>query len=159
MTIHFEPIGFIRTPYSRREGMPIQAKGAQGAKGRIILKEALEPGLKDLDGFSHLILIYHFHQSTGYELETTPFLDAILRGVFATRAPRRPNPIGFSVVRLTGIEGHVLYIEGVDMLDETPLLDLKPYLADFDVFEPEREGWLEDKAKYLHHTRSDERFG
>jgi tRNA-Thr(GGU) m(6)t(6)A37 methyltransferase TsaA len=158
MTIQFESIGLIRTPFSQREGTPIQAKGARGAKGRIILKEALAPGLKDLDGFSHLMLIYQFHLSTGYELETTPFLDTVPRGVFATRAPRRPNPIGLSVVRLTRIEGHVLHIEGVDMLDETPLLDIKPYLAEFDVFEPEREGWLETKARYLHHVRSDGRF-
>ena len=110
MTIIFESIGTIHTPFKTKEGMPIQSGGAKGVKGQIILKETFIKGLTHLDGFSHIILIYYFHQSKGFELLTTPFLDNKKHGVFATRAPKRPNPIGISVVQLHRIENNVLYI-------------------------------------------------
>ncbi len=138
--------------------MPIQASGAKGIKGKIILKEEFISGLTDLDGFSHILLIYHFHQSSGFDLMTTPFLDSKKRGVFATRAPRRPNAIGISVVRLLKIENNMLHIAGVDMLDETPLLDIKPYIPAFDVHPTEKDGWTTNKTDDLDQAKSDKRF-
>ncbi len=158
MSIIIEPIGVIYTPFKRKEGMPIQSNGALGIKGTIKLKEALIPGLKDLDAFSHIFLIYSFHKSQGYELLTTPFLDNKERGVFATRAPKRPNPIGISVVRLIKIEKNIITIENVDILDETPLLDIKPYIPDFDIHKTEKNGWIVNKTGNLNETKSDDRF-
>jgi tRNA (adenine37-N6)-methyltransferase len=152
------PIGVIRSPFEEITGMPIQARGAEGVPGRVELDEELVGGLKDLQGFSHIVLIYHFHLSEGYSLEVKPFLDDRPHGVFATRAPRRPNPIGISVVRLVRVEGHVLHIEDVDVVDGTPLLDIKPYVPEFDVRRAERIGWLEGKAGRVKETRADERF-
>src|SRR5665647_2642539 len=123
MSVLFDAIGIIRTPFKTREGMPIQSSGAIGTKGKIELKKKLVQGLIDLDGFSHIILIYHFHKSIGYELQVTPFLDNKTHGVFSTRAPKRPNPIGMSVVKLVSINNNILEIENVDMIDRTPLLD------------------------------------
>lgn len=138
--------------------MPIQSKGAKGIKGQILLNEEFVAGLTDLDGFSHIILIYYFHKSVGFELQTTPFLDKIKRGVFSTRAPKRPNSIGISVVRLLSIEKNSLTIENVDILDGTPLLDIKPYISDFDIHEIDKSGWIENKADKLSEIRSDKRF-
>ncbi len=158
MSIIIEPIGIIHTPFKTKEGMPIQSKGAKGIKGQIKLKEELVPGLTDLDGFSHVILIYNFHKSKGFDLLTTPFLDNHQRGIFATRAPQRPNSIGISVVRLLKIENNILDIENVDMLDGTPLLDIKPYIPDFDIHKTEKNGWTENKTDNLNETKSDSRF-
>ncbi|MGD9037864.1 MAG: tRNA (N6-threonylcarbamoyladenosine(37)-N6)-methyltransferase TrmO, partial [Syntrophobacterales bacterium] len=115
-------------------------------------------GLKDLDGFSHIFLLYHFHLSQGYSLTVKPYLDDSLRGVFATRAPRRPNAIGISVVRLVEIEGCTLHIEDLDIADSTPLLDIKPYVPEFDSREVERIGWLAGKAEKAAEVGADERF-
>ncbi|TVQ88326.1 MAG: tRNA (N6-threonylcarbamoyladenosine(37)-N6)-methyltransferase TrmO [Bacteroidetes bacterium] len=158
MSITLEPIGTIYTPFKTKEGMPIQSGTARGIKGQIILKEEFIQGLTDLDGFSHVILIYYFHKSSGFDLLTTPFLDNKKHGVFATRAPKRPNPVGISVVRLLRIENNIIDIENVDMLDETPLLDIKPYIPDFDVHKTEKKGWIENKTDNLHKTKSDKRF-
>jgi tRNA (adenine37-N6)-methyltransferase len=158
MSITLEPIGIIHTPFKTREGMPIQSNGAKGIKGQIELKEEFISGLTDLDEFSHIILIYNFHKSTGFELLTKPFLDNIQRGVFATRAPKRPNPIGLSVVRMIKIEKNIIYVENVDMLDETPLLDIKPYIPAFDIHKTEKNGWIENKTDCLNETKSDKRF-
>jgi tRNA-Thr(GGU) m(6)t(6)A37 methyltransferase TsaA len=139
--------------------MPIQPVGAQGISGTIELQAEYEGGLKDLEGFSHIILIYHFHLSEGYSLHVKPFLDDTSRGIFAVRAPRRPNPIGISVVRLEKVEGTTLYISNVDMVDGTPLLDIKPYVPDFDgVVEDSRIGWLAGKSSQAVHRKSDGRF-
>ena len=158
MTIAFESIGLIRTPFTSLEGMPIQPKAAAGIKGKVILDKPFETGLADLDGFSHIILIYYLHKSVGFELKITPFLDKTPRGVFSTRAPKRPNAIGMSVVKLTNIEENILYIENVDMLDGTPLLDIKPYIPGFDTHETEKQGWIRDKTKDLTNIKSDKRF-
>ena len=158
MSIIIESIGIIHTPFKTKEGMPIQSKGAKGIKGQIKLKDELVPGLTDLDGFSHVILIYNFHKSKGFDLLTTPFLDNHQHGIFATRAPQRPNPIGISVVRLLKIENNILDIENVDMLDGTPLLDIKPYIPAFDIHKTEKNGWTENKTDNLNESKSDSRF-
>lgn len=158
MNITYESIGTIHSPFKEREGMPIQSKGANGIKGQVVVNEDLIAGLQDLDGFSHIFLIYHFHKSTGFDLLVTPFLDKTKRGVFATRAPRRPNTIGISVVKLLSIEKNILTIENVDVLDGTPLLDIKPYVSDFDIYETDKNGWVENKTSKLNDIKSDKRF-
>ena len=147
MTACFNTIGIIRTPFTTKEGMPIQAMFGEGIRGNIELNQEFEAGLLDLDGFSHLILIYHLNQSQGYQLKVTPFLDHVQHGVFATRAPRRPNPIGLSVVKLIEIKKNILTIENVDMLDQTPLLDIKPYIPLFDHYPGAKTGWLKAEPK------------
>jgi tRNA-Thr(GGU) m(6)t(6)A37 methyltransferase TsaA len=156
--IIFRPIGIIRSPYKETEGTPIQTTGAKGVGGRVEISPEWTEGLKDLEGFSHIILIYHFHLSEGYSLTVKPFLDDAPRGVFATRAPKRPNAIGFSVVKLLKIEGATLHIEEVDVVDSTPLLDIKPYVPEFDAKEAKRIGWLSGKAEKAAKTGADERF-
>ncbi len=158
MKITFDQIGTVFTEFKTREGMPIQSNGAKGVKGKIVLNEDLALGLNDLIDFSHIILIYYFHKSKGFELETKPFLDHQKRGVFSTRAPRRPNSIGISVVKLLAIEKNTLFIENVDLLNETPLLDIKPYIPEFDNHEVEKTGWIENKIQNLNSIKSDNRF-
>jgi tRNA-Thr(GGU) m(6)t(6)A37 methyltransferase TsaA len=157
-TIVYRPIGIIHTPFKEVENMPIQPSGAAGIHGTVELFPEFAEGLKDLDGFSHLILLYHFHQSRGHKLIVTPFLDSEPRGVFATRAPKRPNPIGLSIVRLVRIRGSTLDIENMDILDGTPLLDVKPYVPEFDYQEDCRIGWLEQVRGMVRERRSDDRF-
>ena len=156
--ISYRPIGIIRSPYKETKGTPIQTTGARGVSGRVELLPDYAEGLKDLGGFSHIILLYHFHLSKGYSLRVKPFLDDTPRGVFSTRAPKRPNAIGLSVVRLVKIEGTTLYIEDVDTVDSTPLLDIKPYVPEFDWREAERIGWLSGKAERAAETDADMRF-
>jgi len=156
--VSFRPIGVIRTPFAESAGMPIQAVAAIGIAGRIELDPALEAGLADLEGFSHLILVYHLHQVTAPRLTVTPFLDDTTHGIFATRSPARPNPIGISTVRLIGIDGTTIDIEDVDMVDGTPLLDLKPYVPAFDDRGGARIGWFAERLGPLADTRADERF-
>lgn len=158
MTFEFHPIGTIRTPHKAIEGMPIQPGGAADAAGRAEVDPALVEGLQDLDGFSHLILLYGFHKSRGYELTVKPFLEDRQRGLFATRAPRRPNPLGISIVKLVRIEGTVVHFKGADVLDGTPLLDIKPYVPRFDAYPEAKSGWLADRVHRLAETTSDERF-
>jgi tRNA-Thr(GGU) m(6)t(6)A37 methyltransferase TsaA len=158
MKIEFVPIGIIHSPFMELEGMPIQPAGAAGVKGTVEVFEDFHPGLKDLGGFSHIILLYHFHRSQSFNLHVVPFLDSETRGVFATRAPRRPNPIGLSVVQLDKIEDGVLHIRNVDILDGTPLLDIKPYVPEFDAQVEVRTGWLEKARKTVSSRKSDDRF-
>ncbi|HJX30251.1 MAG TPA: tRNA (N6-threonylcarbamoyladenosine(37)-N6)-methyltransferase TrmO [Thermodesulfobacteriota bacterium] len=157
-TITYRPIGVIHSPFKDKEGMPIQPAGAQGIAGTVALDPKYTEGLNDLEGFSHIILLYHFHRSEGYALTVKPFLDDAMRGVFATRAPNRPNPIGFSIVRLVKVEGRTLSIEGVDIIDGTPLLDIKPYVPEFDGPKAERTGWLSGKAEKANTLKADRRF-
>lgn len=158
MMIEYEPIGVIHSPFELTEGMPIQPAGAEGAIGTVEVFDKFAQGLKDLDGFSHVILVYHFHRSSGFSLLVTPFMDTAQRGVFATRAPRRPNPIGLSVVGLIKIEGNVLHVRNIDILDGTPLLDIKPYVPDFDYHRVTRFGWLEQVQGRVRKQKSDNRF-
>lgn len=156
--ITYQPIGIIRSGFSSLEGMPIQPCGAAGQAGRLELLPEYADGLLDLDGFSHIIILYHFHAGKGPLLRVTPFLDDQEHGIFATRAPRRPNPIGLSVVQLTKVDSSVVYIEGVDVLDGTPLLDIKPYFPGCDRQDAVRIGWLEKRHDQASQTRADQRF-
>ncbi|RUT77915.1 tRNA (N6-threonylcarbamoyladenosine(37)-N6)-methyltransferase TrmO [Ancylomarina longa] len=157
--ISFKPIGIIHTIFQTIENMPIQPMGAKGVKAKIVLQDEFASGLKDLEEFTHLILVYHFHEVKGYKLRVTPFMDQEERGLFATRAPRRPNAIGISIVQLLEIKDNVLYIEDADMLDGTPLLDIKPFFAEFDNRENTSSGWLDRKWEEKNRNlKSDERF-
>ncbi len=156
--IHYRPIGAIHSPFKRPHGVPIQPKAAEGVKGTVEVFDEFKEGLADLDGFSHVILIYHFHLSEGYTLKVKPFLDDTRRGLFATRAPRRPNPIGVSVVPLVRIDGATLHVTNVDIIDGTPLLDIKPYVPEFDREVDVRVGWLTGKSHRVKDTFSDDRF-
>lgn len=156
--IHYRPIGILRTPFQDVAGMPIQPSGATGMGGTAEIYPEFAAGLQDLEGFSHLIMLYHFHRARAVQLQVTPFLDTKPHGLFATRAPARPNPIGFSVVRLLAREGSTLRLENVDMLDGTPLLDLKPYVPEFDACAVERLGWLETAQGRVQTHKSDGRF-
>ncbi len=157
--IRYKPIGVIHSPFKDVQGMPIQPTGAMGIAGTIEIEPEYCDGLKDIEGFSHIVLIYHFHLSDGYSLLVKPFMDDSLRGVFSTRAPRRPNPVGISIVRLVKVEGSTLHIENVDIVDGTPLLDIKPYVPEFDVQKNVRIGWLSDKADKANEIKADGRFG
>lgn len=157
-TIKYKPIGIIHSPFKDVKEMPIQPSGATGVKGMVELKPNYIAGLKDIEAFSHIILIYHFHLSGDFSLEVMPFLDRKHHGVFATRAPKRPNPIGLSIVKLVEVKNNVLHIENVDIVDGTPLLDIKPYVPAFDVHKVEKVGWLSRIANNSKTFRSDERF-
>jgi tRNA-Thr(GGU) m(6)t(6)A37 methyltransferase TsaA len=146
MDFLMKPIGVIHTPFTDKQQTPIQPTRSQ-AVGQVEVFPEFADGLQDLEGFSHIILLYVFHQSDGYTLQVKPFLDDQLRGLFATRYPCRPNPIGLSVVRLLARQDNILDIEGVDVLDGTPLLDIKPYVPDFDVRNGTRTGWYETRKK------------
>lgn len=156
MTVNFYPIGIIRTKYKNKAEMPIQPVFAEGSSGTVEIESEFVEGLKDLEDFSHIYLIYHFHKSSSFNLKVTPFLDNKKRGVFSTRAPQRPNAIGISVVKLVKITGNIIEIENVDIIDKTPLLDIKPYIPEFDVFENAKSGWLGNSK--LKNTSSDDRF-
>jgi tRNA-Thr(GGU) m(6)t(6)A37 methyltransferase TsaA len=137
---------------------PIQSAAAVGIDGSVEVFPEYTPALKDLEGFSHIILLYHFHLSSGYSPSVKPFMDSEFRGLFSTRSPRRPNPIGLSVVRLVGIEKNILSIQDVDIVDGTPLLDIKPYVPDFDIRKVQRFGWLENNIHKLRDAKDDGRF-
>jgi tRNA-Thr(GGU) m(6)t(6)A37 methyltransferase TsaA len=139
--ITYQPIGVIRSEHVVQDRTPIQPAYASGCKGRVEVFPELAEGLRDLEGFSHIYLVYHFHQSGPTRLVVKPFLQDVERGVFATRATCRPNPIGLSIVELVCREGSVLHINNVDILDGTPLLDIKPYTAKFDRIDTARNGW------------------
>ncbi len=158
MEIVFSPTGIIHSPFDELDGMPIQPTHAGGTAGRVEVFEQYAAGLADLEGFSHVHLVYHLHRSTGYSLVVTPYLDDTPRGLFATRAPRRPNPIGLSVVRLERVEGRVLHVADLDILDGTPLLDIKPFNPSVDHRTGCRVGWMKGKRGASGGGRSDGRF-
>jgi len=146
MEITLQTIGVIRSPFTIADETPIQASRST-APGTLEIDARFANGLDDIEGFSHIILVYIFHRSAGYTLHVKPFLDDREHGLFATRYPYRPNPIGISIVRLIGRQGTTLTVEGLDVLDGTPLLDIKPYVPDFDVRQDVRTGWYEDRRK------------
>jgi tRNA-Thr(GGU) m(6)t(6)A37 methyltransferase TsaA len=156
--IVYTPIGYVRSPFTEIKGMPIQPIGAEDVAGYIEVLPEFQEGLKDLEGFSHVIVLYHLHKISGYELMIQPFLDTKQHGVFATRSPKRPNPLGLSIMRLTGVAGAKVMLQGIDILDQTPVIDIKPYVADFDQCNADRFGWFEGKSGNAIHHRSDERF-
>lgn len=141
--MNVKAIGVIRTPFKEARGAPIQPQAAKGTCGTVEVFERFVPGLKDLEGFERVWLVYWFDRASPARLLVTPYMDREERGVFATRAPCRPNPIGMSPVKLVAVEGNVLTVEDIDMLDGTPLLDIKPYSPHFDCFEVVRSGWLD----------------
>jgi tRNA (adenine37-N6)-methyltransferase len=157
--ISYIPIEVIRSPFQTAAGMPVQAVAAKGVEGMIELDPTYQDGLQDLEGFSYLLLLYHFHLvHRSASLVVTPFLDDQPHGVFATRSPQRPNPIGLSVVRLVRVAGSQVYIEDIDVVDGTPLLDMKPYVPAFDVREATGIGWFAQRLDRLDHVRADQRF-
>jgi tRNA-Thr(GGU) m(6)t(6)A37 methyltransferase TsaA len=157
-TVAFKPIGTIHSPFSDPKGTPIQPTAAVDVRGTVEVFDEYLPGLKDLDGFSHIILICHMHRAGKPRLLVKPFMDDMLRGVFAVRAPSRPNSIGLSVVRLDRIEGNMLYIRDVDLIDGTPLLDIKPFVPEFDHRKVTRTGWLQENIRRLNEITDDGRF-
>ncbi|MHA1793981.1 MAG: SAM-dependent methyltransferase [Promethearchaeota archaeon] len=187
--ISFKPIGYIRSPFKSVKGMPIQPAGGKDKEGKVVLYPEFQDGLKNLDGFSHVFLLYFFHQvnmkftrfvslkqqelpcqeiiSTSIsknELIATPYMDSESKGIFAIRAPRRPNPIGLSVVAINKIEKNVIFVKNIDVLDGTPLLDIKPFVPNFDIphdiksLDDVKVGWLKYRSQNVKHARSDERF-
>ena len=152
------PIGVVHSPFKTPQDVPIQAAVAEEVKGSVEVAQEYVEGLRDVEGFSHLILVYHCHLAQEYSLLVKPFLDERLHGVFSTRAPSRPNPVGVSVVRLTKKEKNILHIQDVDIIDGTPLLDIKPFVPHFDQRKAEKIGWLTGKIDKLHSGRDDGRF-
>jgi tRNA-Thr(GGU) m(6)t(6)A37 methyltransferase TsaA len=147
LAVVFEPIGYIHTPFDKPEGIPIQGARRPDIHGSVEILPDYSEGLKDIEGFSHLILLYHFHLAGGYKLVAKPFMDDTPRGVFSIRGPRRPNPIGMTVVKLLGRKGNILEVGGVDMVNGTPLLDIKPYFPSIDAHRATGLGWMGDKLK------------
>ena len=160
MKVECSPIGTVHSPFPEPVGVPIQpsrADGADGAEGTVELLPEYGEGLCDLDGFSHIVLVTWLHRSEGFRLKTVPFLDTEERGLFSTRSPRRPNPIGLSVVRLLSVEGCTLKVADLDLVDGTPVLDIKPYIEEFDVRPDFRSGWV-GRSKVKRRI-ADDRFG
>ena len=156
--IKYTPIGVIHSQFNEPKGTPIQPSVAKDTEGTVEVFPEYAEGLKDVEGFSHIILVYHFHLARKSSLKVKPYLDNEVRGVFSTRAPSRPNPIGISVVRLIGIEETILQIQDIDIVDGTPLLDIKPYVPAFDVRETVKIGWLEKNIHKLSVSKDDGRF-
>lgn len=156
--ITYRSIGVIHSPFKQPKGTPIQPPAAKGVEGTVELFPEYLEGLQDLEGFSHITLIYHFHLSKPSDLKVKPFMDTESHGVFATRAPSRPNPIGLSTVRLVRIQHGILHIQDVDIVDGTPLLDIKPYVLEFEPQEAVRRGWLGKNVHRLPELMDDGRF-
>ena len=156
--VRYKPIGIVHSPFKKPQNVPIQAAAAKGIKGSVELDREYVKGLKDLEGFSHIFLLYHFHLSKPYSLLVKPYLDENLHGLFSTRAPSRPNPIGLSVVRLIEVEDNILHIQDVDIIDGTPLLDIKPYIPKFDQRKTVKIGWLKNNINRLPIISDDGRF-
>jgi tRNA-Thr(GGU) m(6)t(6)A37 methyltransferase TsaA len=156
--IRYSPIGIVHSPLKSASGAPLQPLSARNIEGTLEIYPAYASGLKDLNGFSHLILVYHLHLSREASLTVRPFLDKRSHGIFATRAPVRPNPIGISVVRLSKVKGRMISVRDLDIVDGTPLLDIKPYVPEFDARKTRRIGWYKGKIGRITGTRSDSRF-
>ena len=158
MEIIYRPIGIIHSPFNSLEDMPIQPTSDVSGSGIVEIFPEFVDGLKDLEGFSYLYLLYHFHKVRQSNLSVTPFLDREPRGIFATRAPSRPNPVGLSLVELVRLENNLIYVERLDVLNETPLLDIKPYVPEFEHTHNVRVGWLEQIKSQVRTQKSDARF-
>ena len=142
MKLELTPIGLIHSPHRQAEGTPIQPRWAAGSEGTVELFPEFAPGLRDLEEFARVWLLYWFDRARAARLEVVPYVDSQTHGIFATRAPSRPNPIGLSSVRLLAVEGSRLRVADLDVLDGTPVFDIKPYVPDFDVFPVKRVGWF-----------------
>jgi len=158
MKIELTPIGYVRSPFKDVTGVPIQTRGGNEFKEQVEVLPEYAEGLADLDGFSHIIMLCYLHKAQGYDLKVVPFLDDVERGLFSTRAPRRPNPIGLHLVRLEKVEGNILHIRDLDMIDGTPVLDIKPYIPMGDEKEGCRLGWLTGKIEEFETRVADGRF-
>jgi tRNA-Thr(GGU) m(6)t(6)A37 methyltransferase TsaA len=156
--IMYVPIGVVHSPFKEPKGTPIQPSSAEGVVGMVEVFPQYVEGLKDLGGFSHIVLLYHFHLAKKSPLRVKPYMDDEVHGVFAMRGPSRPNPIGLSIVRLVGVEGNVLHIQNIDIVDGTPVVDIKPYVPEFDSRDAERIGWLGRQVHKLPTTQDDGRF-
>ncbi|MGV8091230.1 MAG: tRNA (N6-threonylcarbamoyladenosine(37)-N6)-methyltransferase TrmO [Mangrovibacterium sp.] len=160
--IAYKAVGIVHSSFTGSPGTPIQPAASRENQAddlaSIEIFHEFARGLKDLDGFSHIYVLFHMHLAKKEDLLVTPFLDTQLHGVFATRSPERPNPIGLSVVRLEKIEDNLLYIRNHDIIDCTPVLDIKPYVPAFDVFDVDKYGWLEKNIHRMRHTVDDGRF-
>ncbi len=156
--ISYRPIGIVHSPFKEPKGTPIQASGAKGIQGKIEVFPEFSAGLKDIEGFSHIILIYHLHLIKNTKLEVKPFLDKQTHGIFATRAPGRPNSIGISVVQLIQVENNILTVEDFDIIDGTPLLDIKPFITEFDYRDVTKNGWYKENVHNLSDSKDDGRF-
>ena len=155
--ILINPIGIIHSPFKTAKGTPIQP-GGSNATGEIEIFDEYRDGLTDLDGFSHIIVLFHFNKIEHEKLLVKPYMDSVFHGVFSTRSPARPNRIGFSIIKLDKIVGNILFVKHLDMLDETPVIDIKPFVPLMDNFEVEKIGWLEDKVHQHKSTKDDGRF-
>ncbi len=156
--IIYKPIGIINSPFKEAKGTPIQPTAAKGVDGEITIFNDYIEGLTDLEGFSNIILLYHFHLSGKALLKIKPFMDDRTHGIFATRAPSRPNPIGFSIVRLVNICNNKLHIKDIDIIDGTFLLDIKPFIPEFDMREAKKTGWIKNNIHKLTNSKDDGRF-
>ena len=143
MNIEYRPIGVVHSPFSETKDAPTQPKRAKGVRGTVEIFPEFVDGLSDLEGFSHIVLLCHLHLSTGFRLKVVPYLDTEVRGVFATRSPSRPNPIGLSVVTLVEVKDNTLFVEDIDLLEGTPVIDIKPYVGELEAHNGVRRGWLD----------------
>ena len=157
-TITYKPIGIVHSPKKAIKGMPIQAVAAEHIEGTLEIFPEFTEGLTDIEGFSHLIVVSHFHLSNKGKLMVKPYMDDNLHGVFATHSPNHPNPIGISIVKLNRVEHNILHISDLDMLDGTPILDIKPFVPQFEERENVKIGWLENNIHKLFTAKDDERF-
>lgn len=158
MEVIYKPIGIIHSPFHNLEEMPIQPTSDASESGSVEIYPDYVNGMKDLEGFSHIYLVYHFHLARQSNLLVTPFLDKESRGVFSTRAPRRPNSIGLSLVEVVRIDRNFIQVAKIDVLDGTPLLDIKPYVPEFEYVHDVRIGWLEKGRGQISIRKSDDRF-
>jgi tRNA-Thr(GGU) m(6)t(6)A37 methyltransferase TsaA len=157
--VELKIIGQISTPHKSIENIPVQAFAGNEYTGIVELFPEFSEGLRSLEGFSHMILLFHLHEIKGYSLIVKPFMDDKEHGIFATRSPKRPSPIGLSTVKIIKVEGNKVYFEGPDMLDGSPLIDIKPFFSKVDNHPDAVSGWLENKAANIaEKTRSDGRF-
>lgn len=145
--LKLRPVGVIRSPFTAAVGTPIQPAYAGGAEGEVIVAAPYAEALNDIEGFERVWLIYWMDRVGGFQPRVTPYRDTRAHGLFATRAPCRPNPIGLSVVRLLRREGYILHVSDLDILDDTPLLDIKPYVPEFDAHPRSRAGWFEEPGE------------
>ena len=161
MNINLQQIATIKSPFKSLENMPVQPRGAADTIATIEFKEEFQDGLQDLGEFSHVYLIYYFHKIKEHKLKVIPFNDLTNtpRGVFSTRTPMHPNSIGLSVVELISVKDNIVTIKGIDILDGTPLLDIKPYIENFDKIDGDtKSGWMKLSANEVSRKKSDDRF-
>jgi tRNA-Thr(GGU) m(6)t(6)A37 methyltransferase TsaA len=157
-TINYQIIGFIHSPFTEPKGTPIQPVAGRGVEGSVEVFPEYAEGLTDIAGLSHIFLIYHLHLAKMKSLIIKPFLDDVVHGVFTTRSPNHPNTIGISVVHLLHVEGNILHIQDLDIINDTPLLDIKPFVPEFDIRIPSKVGWYKHKVERLNVIRDDGRF-